>query len=200
MSEMSDTRKRGMYMQLDTEGNLDRVTKLLAGFPHGADKAIGSALKRAASSGETVAAKALTKEYYLKQGDFKKYTLTKRGKTATSTAAGTLVEINYYGIHIPLIRFDTHIGKDGHIVTRVKRSSARKTINNAFKAQFGSHVGIYERVGEKRFPIRELPGPSTPQMMENNENVTDEMEERIRETFEKRLDHETTAILNGWRK
>ena len=43
--------------------NIDWVSKMLAGIPHAADKAIGSAIKRAARSGEAYAARAVRNEY-----------------------------------------------------------------------------------------------------------------------------------------
>ncbi|MBQ8208111.1 MAG: hypothetical protein IJZ89_05200 [Clostridia bacterium] len=192
----SDDIKRHTPFFVNVESSLDHVTKMLAGIKHGADIAIGSALKRAASSGETVAAKALTKEYHLTQRDFKRYTSTRKGKHVRSTASGTSVEIDYRGIHIPLIHFDTHIDKNGCIVSRVKRTSARETVNGAFRAKFGSHIGIYERVGEKRYPLRQLYGPATPQMLNANYDVRKAVIERVKETFDKRLDHEITRIMN----
>ena len=37
---------------VNENNSIERAQKLLAGFPHGADKAIGSAIKRAAQTGE----------------------------------------------------------------------------------------------------------------------------------------------------
>lgn len=180
------------------EISIDKATKLLAGISGGAPKAIGSAIKRAASSGEAFAARAVRAEYYVSASDFKEY--TKSNRHINSTASGTDISIKYHGTHIPLVRFDTHIGRDGRVVTRVSRKNARETMQRAFKANFNGVVGIYERIGEKRFPIRQLYGPATPQMMDANNDVAESIAEHIRETFDKRVDHEITAILNGWRK
>ena len=46
--------------------------------------------------------------------------------------------------------------------------------------------------------MKELFGPATPQMMYSNEAVTDEMEDKMVETYEKRIDHEILRVLNGW--
>jgi hypothetical protein len=82
-------------------------------------------------------------------------------------------------------------------------------LDRAFKAKMGAHTGVYERVGDGRFPVRELYGPSTPQMIatiaeaeESSGSQTtteDSMENLMAETYSKRLDHEVEAILNGWR-
>ena len=50
----------------------------------------------------------------------------------------------------------------------------------------------------KRFPVEELYGPATPQMMYSNEEVMDEIEDKMAETYEKRIDHEILRVLNGW--
>lgn len=178
--------------------SIDRAKKILAGFPRGAEKAIGSALKRAAQSAEAYAAQAVGKEYYVKAGDFKSYTKTK--KHYTTTVGSTSAEIEFRGYHIPLIKFDTRVSRDGRVVTRVMRSSARSTLDHVFSASMGSHVGLYERVGEKRLPVQELFGPSTVQMMSSNDDVEQEMGDKLRDVFDSRLEHEITAILNGWRK
>lgn len=61
-----------------SNGSIDRARDLLAGIKHGADKAIGSAIKRAATSGIAYASKAIRKDYLISASDFKKHTKTKR--------------------------------------------------------------------------------------------------------------------------
>lgn len=177
--------------------SIDRAKKILAGFPRGAEKAIGSALKRAAQSAEAYAAQAVGKEYYVKAGDFKSYTKTK--KHYTTTAGSTSAEIEFCGYHIPLIKFDTRVSRDGRVVTRVMRSSERSTLDHVFSAS-GLLMSDYMRELEKRLPVQELFGPSTVQMMSSNDDVEQEMGDKLREVFDSRLEHEITAILNGWRK
>lgn len=177
--------------------SIDRVQKLLAGIPHGADKAIGSAIKRAASSGEAYAAKAVSKEYYISSGDFKKYTMSKR---RIITSGGTTVEIEFRGYHIPLKKFDTKVGADGRVTARVKRSSGKTVLDHVFEMTVGTHghEGVFERLTGKRLPIEEKLGPSTPQMMSANDDVSQAIGDKVREVFEERLDHEVLRVLNGW--
>lgn len=40
-------------------------------------------------------------------------------------------------------------------------------------------------------------GPSTGHMM-RNEEVIEKMDETIRDTYEKRVEHEILRVLNGW--
>lgn len=64
----------------------------------------------------------------------------------------------------------------------------------------GEHRGIYERIGVSRFPVEERYGPATTQMMYSNDEITEEISEKVVETFDKRIDQDILALLNGWRR
>lgn len=196
----SERRACGLSVLVDDigDGTLERAYRLLAGIPKGASKAISSAIKRAATSGEAFAAKEIRKEYHIKAGDFKKYTRTERKYVRGAT--GTTVDVVFRGYHIPLIRFDTRVSRGGIVTARVKRSSVKQVLENAFvQTMPGGHVGLFERVSDARMPIREFFGPSVPQMLSANEDVEQAMGDHIRETFDDRLEHEIVALLSGWR-
>ncbi len=179
------------------EYSLDKVETLLAGIDRGVYRAVGSALSRAAAAGKTAAKSAVTKEYTISQGEFLQR--TKNINHFVHESYGSLsVVFGFYGYVIPLIQFNTKVGKDGRIVAQVKRSGAAQTLDRAFVAQMGGHRGIYERVGVKKRPVKELYGPATPQMMYANEAVIDNVEAKMIDTYEKRIDHEIIRVLNGW--
>ena len=178
------------------EDSLDKVSKLLAGIS-GVYKAVGSALTRAAATGKTAAKQPVTKEYTISQSEFLARTRNINHFVRESNG-GISVVFGFRGNVIPLMKFNTRVNGSGQIVTQVKRSGSAETLNRAFSAQMGGHKGIYERVGVKRFPVEELYGPATPQMMYSNEEVTDEIERKVADTYEKRIDHEILRILNGW--
>ena len=180
----------GITVDIAEEG-FDRVSALLAGIPGGANRAVGSALARAAAAGKTVAKRAVTQEYAISSSEF-----SNRTKNINNIQRGS--NFGYRGSVIPLRVFDTKVDRSGRVVTRVKKSGARQALDHAFEAKMGSHYGIYERQGEKRFPVKELFGPATPQMMYSNENVMDSIEEKMASTYEERIEHEITRILNGW--
>ena len=182
---------------VNENSSIERAQKLLAGFPHGADKAIGSAIKRAAQTGETMAARGVREHYIVNAGTFKEYTKSKRHITAS--AGQTNVDIEFRGYHIPLSKFETRVDRSGRVSVRVKRSSSRTVLNSVFEGRMGGHRGLYERVTSARLPVEEKFGPSTPQMMDSDDDLEQEVADKIRETFEKRLEHEISAILNGWR-
>lgn len=179
------------------EYHLDRVTKLLSGIPDGVYRAVGSAVKRSAQHGLTVGMRIASKEYAISQGELKGH--TKNINTVVKDGGGSYsVSFGYRGNVIPLIKFDTSVGKGGRVSTRVLRSGARQILNRAFFAQMGGHTGVFERETEKRFPVKELFGPSAVQAFYAHEETVDEMDAEIMKTYEGRIEHEITRVLNGW--
>lgn len=177
---------------------LDRATKLLAGIPGGVQKAAESALNRAATSGRAGAAKEVGKDYTLKAADFKKY--TKSSQHIQKSGNEISVGLNFRGYHVPLIRFNAKITSSGLYRVQVKRSSSGDTFKHVFRATMSSgHIGLFERSTKKRLPIEQKLGPSVPQMMGANQNLANSVGTNVRRVFEERMEHEITAILNGWR-
>lgn len=176
---------------------LDRVTKLLAGIPDGVYRAVGSAIKRSAQHGLTVGMRIVSEEYAIGQGDLKER--TRNINTIEKTGPGSYeVTFGYRGNVIPLVRFDTSITKEGLVSARVLRTNVRTAMDNAFIATVNSHTGVFEREGPSRLPIKELFGPSAVQAFYAREATVDKMDEEIRNTYEGRIEHEITRVLNGW--
>lgn len=197
---MSDNYARLAGVVVDVSaGSLERATNLLAGISGGAYKAVGSALKRAADSGKTVAKRAVTKEYTISQSEFLARTRNINHFVRESSGEIT-VSFGYAGCVIPLTKFNTRVSSSGQVVTQVKRSSAAEVLDHSFQARLGEHRGIYERIGVSRFPVEERYGPATSQMMYSNDEVIEEIGTKVSETFDKRIDQDILALLNGWRR
>lgn len=197
---MSDNYARLAGVVVDVSaGSLERATNLLAGISGGAYKAVGSALKRAADSGKTVAKRVVTKEYTISQSEFLARTRNINHFVRESSGEIT-VSFGYAGCVIPLTKFNTRINSSGQVVTQVKRSSAAEVLDHSFQARIGEHQGIYERIGVSRFPVEERYGPATSQMMYSNDEITEEISAKVSETFDKRIDQDILALLNGWRR
>lgn len=179
------------------EESLDRASKVLAGINGGIYKAVGSALARAAAAGKTAAKGAVTKEYTISQGEFLSNTKN-INHFVKETGGGISVVFGFRGNVIPLLKFNTKYGDGGRIATQVKRTSSAELLESAFIAQAGGHRGVFEREGPARLPIRQLFGPATPQMMYSNEDVLDDIEQKMADTYEKRIDHEILRVMNGW--
>ena len=63
-------------------------------------------------------------------------------------------------------------------------------------AKFASgHIGVMRRIGKERLPIKQLYGPSVPQMA-GEPGVKEVVVAGAEERFGKRLDHETKRLLN----
>ncbi len=205
---MSDSYSGGNYSGIvnvslsdDSGGSkaLERATKLLAGIPGGVEKAASSSLTRAATSGTAAAAREVNKGYTLNTSDFKKY--TKSSQHIEKNGDEISVGLKFRGRHIPLIRFNAKITGSGLYRVQVKRNSAGDTLKHVFKATMDSgHIGLFERYGTGRLPIKQEYGPSVPQMMGANPELANTIGDNVRRVFEERMEHEITALLNGWRQ
>lgn len=169
----------------------------LAGIPGGVQKAAASAMNRAAVSGRANAAREVGRNYTIKASDFKRYTQSSQHiqKSGNEVSVG----INFRGTHVPLIRFNTKITGTGLYKAQVRRDSAGDVLQHVFRAETKGYMGLFERTGPERLPIKQLMGPSVPQMMGANPKLANEISDNVRKTFEKRMEHEVVAILNGWR-
>lgn len=195
---MSDTNSGFVTTEVTDSNALSRASRLLAAFPGGVQKAANSALKRAATAGRTGAAREVNKLYHLKTADFTKYT---RSKQSIQTAGDEIsVSVEFRGSHIPLIRFNSRATSSGRVSVQVKRDSTAKTLDRVFRSVMdSSHIGLFERVVRSRLPIEEKFGPSVPQMMGANPELSKNVGEKMSKTFEERMEHEILAIMNGWR-
>jgi hypothetical protein len=176
--------------------SLSRINKILAGIPGGIWKASYAALKRAGDTAKTRAGQFAAEVYTINKGDFMKNV---HQKTHIKSEAGGIVSmsISYAGNVLPLLTFNTKYSRNGLLQTQVKREGASAVLEHAFAARIFGPVGVFERVSEKRFPIEQKFGPSTAHMM-SSEQVIEKMDATVRETFERRLEHEITRVLNGW--
>lgn len=187
--------------------SLERAKKLLADIPGGVDKAVRSAMARSVSHLRTSSARIIRERYDIKAANiraeenvFVRYTYRD----------GVQAAVTFAGRRIPLYRFNGaapampsgRVPAYGHVL----KSTSPQRFLNAFVARMpppALHIGIFERTGAKtaggKDQIRELFGPSVPQMLGNQE-VAEKLSAEAMETFEDRLDHEINAILNGWRR
>ncbi len=91
-------------------------------------------------------------------------------------------------------RYSPKVYKSG-----VERDGGLKPLSGepkAFLATMKStgHIGVMERKGEKRFPIKQLYGPSVPQMAKNEEIMAN-INREAGKTLERRINAEVANIL-----
>ena len=174
--------------------NIDRINKILAGIPSGAFKVTYAALKRAGDTAKTKAGQFAAAEYTINKGTFM-HNVTE--KVRTEGGAGGVASISFAGTVLPLLEFNTRYSRGGQLTTQVKRNGGAATLEHAFAEKVFGPIAVFERVGAPRFPVEQKFGPSTGHMMQN-ENVVEKMDETIRDTFDKRVEHEILRVLNGW--
>lgn len=150
------------------------------------EKALYFAKNRALNTVKTELARGVPKRYDTKQK-------TIRDRTRVNKNTG---EVSVTGSPIRLFKFRvTPTSPRRQLVTAsVKR--ARKSLPHAFVAQMSNgHIGIFERVGKSRYPIRQLYSVSAPQMA-GNEEVLEGAMERASIVFDERLSHEIGRLLD----
>lgn len=150
------------------------------------EKALYFAKNRALNTVKTELAKGVPKRYDTKQK-------TIRDRTRVNKNTG---EVSVTGSPIRLFKFRvTPTSPRKQLVTAsVKRAS--KSLPNAFVQQMrNGTIGVFERVGKSRYPIRQLYSVSAPQMA-GNEEVLEGAMERASIVFDERLSHEIGRLLD----
>ena len=188
---------------------LRRAQQMLQHVPNGVEKATARAINRAAESGKTIAVRTASQLYVIRGGEIRETI-----NLSKASAGNLFAAIKSRGRVRPLSKFKIKAGSRNPIKqlhANVKKGGGG-TIKGAFVARmnavgFGSnrrvadpgqgHVGIFRRLeGNKRNPIREMYGPSVPQMLEN-ETVWQRVEEKEWETLQNRMEHEVGRMFEG---
>lgn len=173
------------FITTDTSG-LARAEKLLKGVPGGFEEAVKRATGRALESARTQAVRSAVETYDTNQAVI-------RGSIALNKGAGQMIS---RGSPIELMKFNVSPKGPKRAMVRASVKKRPTTLSRAFVAQMGSgHIGVYERVGASKLPIRLLYSVSAAQMVGEVDVLLD-VEEKASETFEKRLAHEVYQVLS----
>lgn len=172
---------------------LEKAAKLLSEVPNGYEAAISRSMNRAATAGRSAAVSTIRQEYTIKASTVRRnFTIHK----ATRSDLEALVTSK--GPRIPLVNYKTRPKTD-------TTGNARKPVRVAVKARGGlKPLGksfvyrgkILQRLDTSSLPVQEVYGPAIPVLSGNNE-VVDNVEKTMQETFLKRLDHEIGYLLGG---
>lgn len=174
--------------------NFKQVNRSLKQMDKAVRQAVLSSLNRATQRAKTEAGRKTRERYVVKQ---KEVVETIRIRKATGSALKATMTSQ--GHAIPLIRFAVSPKRrlkraPKALKAAVYRGGAKKPIPGAFIANAGSHTGVFERVGKKRLPIKELRGPAVPSMV-GNEVVREHVQQVYGEEMQKRLPHELDRTL-----
>lgn len=202
---------------------IEHARNLLVGIPNGVERAVKSALPRAASALRSESTKAIRETYDISAANLRiKDNVKMRYSFKTDYSCAY---VTFRGRKIPLYRYNGTSPKfptadesrtvkailNGHFRSvhpgvaasahQLKSTSATK-FKNAFVAEMKSgHIGIFERTGgvtsSGNNEIKELKGSSVPQMLGSTE-VQEKLVGKAAQKFEERLEHEIMRLMNGW--
>ncbi|QCT03819.1 hypothetical protein E6C60_3108 [Paenibacillus algicola] len=179
---------------IDVKDNFQQVNRSLKQMDKAVRKAVLSSLNRATQRSKTEAGRKTRERYLVKQ---KEVVETIRIKKAFGN--NLQATLTSRGHNIPLIKFGVTPKRKlkrapKFLKAAVYRGGAKKPIPGAFITTAGSHTGVFERVGKKRLPIKELRGPAVPSMV-GSEEVREHVQQVFGEEMEKRLPHELYRTL-----
>ncbi len=180
-----------------TSEQVDRIHLLLGGIKNAPQKAIYNVLNRAASTVKTTSSKEVRKTYKIKHSDLANNQNVKTTKAGPSRLEAS---ISFAGNLIPLMKFNVNPKQPQRrkVSASVLKSGGKKQLIHAYVADLGRYgVGVFERETSERDSSKQLYGPSTAQMIEND-NVLDSVKAAAMDTIDKRIEHEISRILNGF--
>ncbi len=171
---------------------LREVEQQLGSFSNKAPTVISRALNRAAQNAKASTVSKLREEYILKAKDIRD---TIKIRKATQRSLGAVV--TSIGNKVPLIKFKVSPNKPNpqkpsKVLKAGVKKGGLKEIIGAFVANINGNK-VFEREGKNRLPIKQLFGPSVPEML-GNESVKTYIEREATKMFDKRLEHEINRV------
>lgn len=182
-------------IEISTEA-IERVERILAGVPKGAERALSNAINRGLPRVKTGATKRVKEVYTVQSSAFTALANTQVSKASTSNLAGVVA---FSGCKIPLYKFQVtpKVPGVGRKVRAVVKKGGDTRFEEAFIANLKYGTGVFVRETSKRFPVDEMMGLSAAQMV-GNERIVQELQEEAQEVINERLEHEIERILNGY--
>lgn len=197
-----------------TVHGLDAITKHLQTGPEAVKKATARTLNEAADSGRSWAAKEITKTYNIKQDRVR----DRLRVTFKAKIEALYVIISGYGRGLALAWFSARQrgfkvlragpkdskerylargrGRPGAVTVLVKKGSGRKEVSSKFgqkpfmQVMPSGHLGVFERTGKERLPLKELYGPDIGGILQTKEisaGIVKAVLEKIKENFLRNL-------------
>ncbi len=174
---------------------LDKAKTLLSGVKAGYETGVSRSLNRAVISSRASVTRTVRDRYTPKAKYVKRSLYLKKANPKNLEAA---VEVR--GSSLPLRAFNYRPKSD-------TTGNARKTVRVEVKkgglkplgASFVWKGLVLHRRGKSSLPVDTVYGPSVPSMA-GNEDVSSVIEETMRESFLKNLEHETREILRSGTK
>jgi len=171
---------------------LKEVEQQLGSFSKKAPTVISRAINRAAQNAKTNVVSKTREEYVMKAKDVRD---TIKIRKATQNSLGAVVTST--GSKVPLIKFKVSPNKPRpknppRVLKAGVKKDGLKQILGAFIADINGNK-VFERERKNRLPIKQLFGPSIPEML-GNESVKTYVEREATKMFDKRLEHEINRV------
>ena len=218
----------GIHVTAVDGGALERAERMLEGIPNGIQRAVSSAINRAAAHLRSASTKAVRERYAISAANLR----AEENLSVTYTYQnGVQAYVHFSGERIPLFRFDgarpaqptydtsrwvpvmlgvradgegkwrlVHPGTpaSGHVL----KSTSPHQFQYAFVSKMSSgHTGIFERTGGMTSSSKdELEELYGPSVpqMLGNQEVAEKLTGEAMESFEKNLDQYVYALMNGY--
>jgi hypothetical protein len=181
-----------MVVRFNSE-QIAHAFKTLQGIPGGIEMAAVPALNRANAAARAEGIRQASKTYTARQEAMRK-TVRMYAATRTSLVAGFSSKSN----KLPLMQFNLRPKKvmtNGRSTLKAAvRRGGFKVVKKGFIQNGPRGMKAFRRIGKERYPLRELFGPSVPQML-NETGVMESIEARAFEVLSKRFDHEIGRVL-----
>ena len=180
--------------------HLKHIDSKLGEFKKKTPNVLARAINRAAANVKTNMSKLTTQKYMIKNKAIKDTITIKK---ANKSNLGALVKSKTNN-RIPLYKFKinpkTRPKKPPKSYkAQVRKSGSLKSILGAFVANINGINRLMQRKTAKNLPIKQLFGPSIPEMVGNKESIR-KIQEEANETLKRRIDHEINRILEAGRK
>lgn len=204
-----------VLVRLDGDGDaVKKAQAVLSGVEGGIEKAVMRSMNRALSSGKTALVKGVKSTYEVNDEPVRDAVKVRRASVTHLAGSidvkGKALSARHFA-HDPAGKDTTGSSrKTVRIAIKKGKTSALKTgfiwdggwgtekhaiylrSGGKVRATKGRHAGKKYMVDK----LKKMTGPSVPQMA-GNEEVSEAVEKRVQEIFERRLTHETNRILKG---
>lgn len=185
-----------IYTKVITEKNsVDLAAEMLKGIPGGYEQAMVSSLNRALLEGRTAGTRAATARYTLPagiiRGTMAQHRASKSKLEAELASRGRALPMRYYK-HKP--HTDTTGAKRQQAYVAIKKEGKLRPLWHRNRGGFIYHGSILRRVGDSSLPVVEVYSLAVPHIL-NNQEIVDIVQEKMRQSVIKRLEHETERLL-----
>ena len=183
--------------------NIEEVKQRLGNLSHKAPSVLANAINRTTTNIKKTMAQQTAKRYNIANGEVKKtISISKatraRLEGATISKASPIALAKFKVSPNRIVSYAN--GKPSPKVYKVsvEKGPASKRLDadpKAFIAVMKSgHQGLFRRLTDDSLPIKQLYGPSVPQMIKNDESMKN-IQEEAQSTLRKRIDAEIENIL-----